>query len=166
MFSAFDRQAYNLGVKFSAAKEPHEDIVVVAVDDKSLQTLGAWPWSRDVLAETTQLLVKAKPRVVGFTTSFDTGQYEAGLASLANLRKILRSEKKLSRRVNQALRVTESTLHGDDSLAATFKSGGRIVLSMQYIPTTEPPPGLSPALPKYMQKFALPRVSFNGSSSR
>ena len=166
VFSALDRHAYNLGVKFSAAKEPQEDIVVVAIDDKSLQTLGAWPWSRDVLAEITQQLVRAKPRVVGFTTPFDTGQYEAGIASLADLRKILKSEKKLSRRVNQALRVTESTLHGDNNLAATFKSGGRIVLSMQYIPTTEPPSGLSPTLPKYMQKFALPKVSINGSGSR
>ncbi|MDH3447451.1 MAG: CHASE2 domain-containing protein, partial [Gammaproteobacteria bacterium] len=103
VFSALDRHAYNLGVKFSAAKEPQEDIVVVAIDDKSLQTLGAWPWSRDVLAEITQQLVRAKPRVVGFTTPFDTGQYEAGIASLADLRKILKSEKKLSRRVNQAL---------------------------------------------------------------
>ena len=55
-FSALDRQAYNLGTKFSANKAPREDIVVVAIDDKSLQALGAWPWSRDVLAETTHLL--------------------------------------------------------------------------------------------------------------
>ena len=60
-FAALDRQAYNLGVKFSAAKDPHEDIVVVAIDDKSLQKLGAWPWSRDVLAKTTQQLAKANP---------------------------------------------------------------------------------------------------------
>ena len=165
-FSALDRQAYNLGVKFSASKDPHEDIVVVAIDDKSLQALGAWPWSRDVLAETTQLLTKAKTRVVGFTMPFDTGQYEAGLDSLAELRTILKKEKKLSRRVNKALRVTESTLHGDDNLAATFKAGGRIVLAMPYIPTTEPLPGLNPSLPRYMQRFALTRVTVNANSSR
>ncbi|MGI9292810.1 MAG: CHASE2 domain-containing protein, partial [Pseudomonadales bacterium] len=70
--AALDRQAYNVGVKFSAAKEPHEDIVVVASDDKSIQALGAWPWSREVLAKTTRLLSRAKPSVMGFTMPFDT----------------------------------------------------------------------------------------------
>ena len=59
VFSGFDRQAYNLGTRISSAKEPHEDIVVVAIDDKSLQKLGAWPWSRDVLAQTTLTLTQA-----------------------------------------------------------------------------------------------------------
>ena len=162
--AAFDRQAYNFGTKFSAAKEAHEDIVVVAIDDKSLQALGAWPWSREVLAKTTRLLSRAKPAVMGYTMPFDTGQYEAGLSSLARLRAILNKEKKLSSRVNKALRLTESTLHGDKSLASSFKSGGRIVLAMPYIPTEKPLPGLSPSLPKSMQKFALPKVSANGVS--
>ncbi len=166
LFSAFDRQAYNLGVKFSAAREPNEKIVVVAIDDKSLQTLGAWPWSRDVLAESMKLLTSTKPSVIGFTMPFDTGQYQAGLTSLAELRKTLTKQRKLSRSVNRVLRQTESALQGDDNLAKTFKSGGRIVLSMQYIPTTEPLPGLTPSLPKYMQRFTLPRVSINGKSER
>ena len=166
LFSAFDREAYNLGVKFSTAREPNEKIVVVAIDDKSQQALGAWPWSRDVLAESMKLLTSTKPSVVGFTMPFDTGQYQAGLTALSELRKILQRQKKLSRSVNKALRRTESALHGDDNLAKTFKSGGRIVLSMQYIPTTESPSGLTPSLPKYMQRFSLPRVSINGSSSR
>lgn len=93
VFSAFDRQAYNLGVKISSAREPNDKVVVVAIDDKSLQTLGAWPWSRDVLAESMKLLTGAKPSVIGFTLPFDTGQYQAGLTSLAELRKILRKQK-------------------------------------------------------------------------
>ena len=166
MFSVFDREAYNLGVKFSTAREPSEKIVVVAIDDKSQQALGAWPWSRDVLAESMKLLTSTKPSVVGFTMPFDTGQYQAGLTALSELRKLLKKQKKLSRSVNKALRMTESALHGDDNLAKTFKSGGRIVLSMQYIPTAEPLSGLTPSLPKYMQRFSLPKVRVNGNSSQ
>ncbi len=166
LFSALDRQAYNLGVRFSSAREPNESIVVIAIDDKSLQKLGAWPWSRDVLAETTRLLAKAKPSVIGFTMPFDTPQYEAGLASLAELRVILKKEKKLSKRVKRALWVTESTLHGDDNLAKTFKSGGRIVLAMHYVPTNLPVQGLTPSLPGHMQKFALSRVNVDANISR
>ncbi|MDH3857154.1 MAG: serine/threonine-protein kinase [Gammaproteobacteria bacterium] len=165
-FSVLDRQAYNLGAKFSASKEPHEDVVVVAIDDKSLQSIGAWPWSRDILAKTTRLLTIAKPSVVGFTMSLDKPQFEAGKVSLAQLRAILSKEKKLSRRVNKALGKTEATLLGDESLASSFKSGGRIVLAMPYIPTENPPTGLSPSLPRHIQKFTLPKVSGNGNAGR
>ena len=163
-FDVLDRGAYNLGVKFSSAREPHEQVVVVAIDDKSLQALGAWPWSRDVIAETTLLLAKNKPSVIGFTTPFDTGQYEAGLESVAELRAVLKKERKLSRRVDRALRQTESVLDGDDKLARVFKSGGRIVLAMPYIHGTAATQSLTASLPEYMQRFTLSRVSSNGSS--
>ncbi len=162
-FGALDRLAYNLGVKFSSAKDPHEDVVVVAIDDKSLQALGAWPWSRDVLAETTKTLAKGKPRVIGYNLPLDTPQYEVGLSSVAELREVLRRENKLSRRVKRALRKTESILLGDDNLASSFKKGGRIVLSMPYIPGQDPTPGLTASLPKHLQKFALPNVRINGN---
>lgn len=43
--------------------QPVDDrIVLVVVDDKSLSTLGRWPWSRDVHAELIQTLSPAGPR--------------------------------------------------------------------------------------------------------
>jgi len=164
-FTALDLQAYNLGVKVSSARDPHEDVVVVAIDDKSLQKLGAWPWSRDVLAETTQLLTRVRPRVIGYTMPFDTGQYEAGLASLQELRSALRSERKLTRSINRILLMTESALRGDDNLADAFRSGGRIVLAMPYIATDQPAAGIAPSLPEYLERFALSGISPSSSNT-
>jgi serine/threonine-protein kinase len=166
VFSGFDRQAYNLGTRISSAKEPREDIVIVAVDDKSLQKLGAWPWSRDVLAQATLVLAQAKPRVIGFTIPFDTAQYRGGLSSISYLRDVLVAERKLSRNVKRALDNTESTLRGDDKLAGAFRSGGRIVLSMPYIAADRPAPGVSASLPKYLAGYTLPRVSLRDGDSR
>ncbi|MCS7262418.1 MAG: adenylate/guanylate cyclase domain-containing protein [Aquificaceae bacterium] len=36
--------------------EPHPDLVVVAVDEKSVNQLGRWPWSRQTMAELVQEL--------------------------------------------------------------------------------------------------------------
>ena len=95
----------------------------------------------------------------------DNPQYEIGLESLAQLRcATLKREKKLSRNVNRALRRTESALFGDDNLASSFKKGGRIVLSMPYIPAGSSEPGLTASLPQHMQKFALANVRINGST--
>jgi len=159
LFSSLDRKAYDLGVRFSADKEPHEDIAVIAIDDKSLQALGAWPWTRDVLAETTLLLGKAKTKVIGFNLPLDGAQNQAARASVVELREILKNENKLSARVKRALRVTETALRGDDRLAASFKGMGRVVLAMPYTPTDEPLSGLTPSLSIHMQRFDLPKVS-------
>ena len=78
VFSGLDRQAYDLGTRISSAREPRDDIVIVAVDDESLQKLGAWPWSRDVLADTTLKLAKAKSRVIGFNLPLDGEQNQSG----------------------------------------------------------------------------------------
>jgi len=159
LFSSLDRKAYDLGVRFSAAEEPVEDIAVIAIDDKSLKALGAWPWTRDVLAETTLLLVKARSRVIGFNLPLDGAQNQTARSSLVELRAILKKENKLSTRVTRALRVTETALRGDDKLAASFKGAGRIVMAMPYTPIAEPLSGLTPSLSIHMERFDLPNVS-------
>ncbi|MCZ6882308.1 MAG: serine/threonine-protein kinase, partial [Gammaproteobacteria bacterium] len=165
LFESLDNRAYNLGVSFSSDKEASEDIVIIAIDDKSLQALGAWPWSRDVLAKITRLLGKYRPRVFGFTMPFDMAQNQASLASVKNLRKTLKKELKLSPGVNKALKKTEMTLNSDETLAASFDSAGRIVLAIPYIAANEPIADESKPLPAYMQKFILRNVTARDDTS-
>ena len=110
--------------------------MIVAIDDKSLLALGAWPWSRDLLAETTKQLTRGGPRIIGYNLPLDGAQVSAGIGSLGDLRKILKQENKLSQRVNRALRITELNLQVDNKLAASFKAAGRVVLAMPYIEGT------------------------------
>jgi len=46
------------------------EIVILGIDDKSLQTIGAWPWDRDVFATAFDNLEKSKVRVVGVDVLF------------------------------------------------------------------------------------------------
>ncbi|MFC4101910.1 CHASE2 domain-containing protein [Paenibacillus xanthanilyticus] len=70
---------------------PHEDIVVVAIDEESIQTLGQFPWSRDVYISFLQALGQEqnRPKAIAFDILFtDPGedpQIDADLA--AELRK-------------------------------------------------------------------------------
>ena len=163
-FSTLDTRAYNLGARFSASKDAHEDVVVLAIDEKSINAIGPWPWSREVLAEATLLLGRAAPQVIGFNLPLDHPQHRAGIKSLGNLRNVLKRENKLSRNVNKALRLTESTLRSDDKLAGSFKSAGRIVLGMTYIEAEARQEGLIPSLPKHMGRFALDKVRVDHAS--
>ena len=42
-----------------------DDIIIIAIDDLSLQQLGRWPWSRQVHARLLDVLAPSKPRVIG-----------------------------------------------------------------------------------------------------
>jgi CHASE2 domain-containing sensor protein/tRNA A-37 threonylcarbamoyl transferase component Bud32 len=165
LFGSLDNKAYNLGARFSTDKEPSKDVVVIAIDDQSLEKLGPWPWSREVLARVTNMLGKVRPRVTGFTMPFDLAQNQASLRSVTTLRKTLKKESKLSPAVNKALNKTELSLRSDEVLADSFKAVGRIVLSMPYIATSEPVAEELQPLPAHMQKFTLPNVSIEADKN-
>ncbi|UCV01344.1 CHASE2 domain-containing protein [Acidovorax radicis] len=48
-----------------AARPSHPDIVVVAIDDRSIAAIGRWPWRRALHAELITRLSAQNPRVIG-----------------------------------------------------------------------------------------------------
>jgi len=46
------------------------EIIIIAIDDKSLQAIGAWPWDRSVFAQALNNLQQAKPRVAALDVLF------------------------------------------------------------------------------------------------
>ncbi|MBL3600170.1 MAG: CHASE2 domain-containing protein [gamma proteobacterium endosymbiont of Lamellibrachia anaximandri] len=49
---------------------PAEDVVIVAVDDRSLQALGRWPWPRDLHARLIDRLTAAGAKVIAMDVLF------------------------------------------------------------------------------------------------
>lgn len=45
--------------------QPPDDLVIVAIDDQSLQRVGQWPWPRSVIADALDKLTQAQARSVG-----------------------------------------------------------------------------------------------------
>jgi CHASE2 domain-containing sensor protein len=65
----FDNFCYDIGSTFSFKPAP-DNIVIVAIDVASLNSLGRWPWSRIVHAELVSRLSAAHPRVIGLDLDF------------------------------------------------------------------------------------------------
>lgn len=55
----------NMLFRFRGGLEPPDDIVIVAIDDASLQRVGNWPWPRSVMASALDRISQAHPRAVG-----------------------------------------------------------------------------------------------------
>src|SRR3989339_482235 len=49
---------------------PRKEIMIVEIDEKSLQQIGPWPWSRQVFAQVLANLNPEKPRIVGIDVLF------------------------------------------------------------------------------------------------
>ncbi len=84
----FDPEHFFEDILFSP-RPVHQDIVIVAIDDKSIQAIGQWPWRREVFAELLQKLAQVKPKAVGIDVMFaEPSRYGAGDdARLANVLK-------------------------------------------------------------------------------
>lgn len=51
-------------------RPPLDDIVIVAIDNASLQALGRWPWPRTLHADLLNTLAQAKPKAIAYDVLF------------------------------------------------------------------------------------------------
>lgn len=54
----------------ASQRPPPDDIVIVAIDNRSLQAIGRWPWPRHVHAAALDRLAEARPRAIGYDVLF------------------------------------------------------------------------------------------------
>ncbi len=115
---AIDLRLIQRGVE-SAAPE----VVIVAIDDRSVSTVGRWPWPRSVMARLLRAITAAEPAVVGFDIVQSEATTAPVLGSLAE--RVQGVDESTWERVRAAL----ATMDADDRLLAdAVRDSGRAVL--------------------------------------
>src|SRR5712671_6854160 len=84
LIEALERFAYDWGVRASA-RIPSDKISVIAIDKRSIDNIGRWPWSREIHAKMIERLADAKAKVIGYTVFFSEPQLDPGLACVNRL---------------------------------------------------------------------------------
>ncbi len=79
-------KAYDLRVKWRGSRPVGDEIVIVAIDDKSLDELGRFPWPRARFAEFLDQMARLNAAVVGFDVIFSEVDDSSGLSTLTRLR--------------------------------------------------------------------------------
>lgn len=146
--------AYDLGIWAAASRTPSDRVVVVAVDDPSLERLGAWPWSRYTLAEINALIARGEPRVIGYTLPLETPQNDHGQRILQELYQDQRG--RLDRRARALFERAIREMGTDRVLAASLKVNGAAILGARY--SADRDGGPVPALPRAVAAQSLPVV--------
>ncbi|MFV1983191.1 MAG: CHASE2 domain-containing protein [Thiohalomonadales bacterium] len=152
--------AYDLGVRFSSTRPANQDVVIVAIDDASIQELGSWPWPRDMLAKITSQISKARPNVIGFGLQLDARESTRGLKYIQKLRNIFNKNwgstgKSIKRILDQA----ESGLDTDKKFIASLKKAGPVVLAVPYLLEQSNENITKNTLEKYSRRLTLKNVT-------
>jgi len=79
-----ERWAYDLGLQATSA-EANNQISILAIDEKSLETVGRWPWPRNVHAQMIAKLQDAGAKVIGHTAFFFEPQEDPGLTLIYDI---------------------------------------------------------------------------------
>jgi len=140
LIQSLERRAYDMGVR-ATDHAPSDRIVVIAIDDASIQNIGRWPWPRDVHARLTQTLAAGQAKVVGNLVFFTEPQIDPGLAYinklLAEYQRAVPDPNALEQtaplaNIGKLLAEGESALNTDRKLAGAYGKAGNVLLPMLF----------------------------------
>jgi signal transduction histidine kinase len=125
---ALQATSLNMLFRLRGALAPPEDVVIVAIDDQSLQTIGRrvgpWPWPRTVMASALDKLTQAHPRGIGLDVIY--AERSAPSASSSASSAGPEDDRRLAAAIARNGSVTlpaqlyESTSHGSVSLTTAW----------------------------------------------
>lgn len=78
-------KTYDMRLLALPARAPANEVLIAAIDEKSLAALGRWPWSRRTLARLTERLDRLGARVIVFDVLFAEPENQALLEQIRRL---------------------------------------------------------------------------------
>jgi eukaryotic-like serine/threonine-protein kinase len=119
-------------------------IVLVEIDDKSLDELGSWPWPRSVIADMIDILNKKGAKTIGLNISVDEAEHNKGLDEIRKFREkydaypAASNDASLKKWVLDNLGEIEKRIDSDSNLSNSIKNAGNVILPV-YVPPQKNP---------------------------
>ncbi len=70
----FEEKLYDYRFKIRGTIKPPDTVVIAAIDEKSIERLGRWPWSRDKIARLVEKLNEAGAEIIVFDVIFSESE--------------------------------------------------------------------------------------------
>ena len=167
VLEGFERDAYDLGVRLSA-RDPGNQIAVIAIDDASIKNIGRWPWSREIHAKMVDKLKTAGAKVIGSTVFYSETQVDPGLTWIERVKSQLTNVAvpgQAGQELTATIKAAEQALDTDAILAGSLSRAHNVVLGMQFVPG-EPIGNPDAPLPDYVKRFAIPKENIHDPSGQ
>ncbi len=132
------------------AKQPQAPIVLVAIDDASIERLGRWPWPRSYMAELVTQLAGYEPALIGTNILYTEADRNSGLDELKSLQETV-AKLGGSPAVLEAITLAAQRLDNDTQLTAALTSTHKVVLPL-FFTLGGQGGSADPTLPEYLKQ--------------
>lgn len=166
---SLERTAYDWGVRASS-RNPSDKVVVIAIDDASIRSIGRWPWSRDVHAKMAEILASGNVKVVGNLVFFSEPQVDAGLTYIQKLVEVYNraagggTPGGVLGEVGAVLQEAELALNTDRRLAESYTKAGNVLLPVLF-EIGDPRGKPDKPLPEFVLKNRLTNIGRNSDET-
>ncbi|MBT5111116.1 MAG: adenylate/guanylate cyclase domain-containing protein [Rhodospirillaceae bacterium] len=134
----------DLRFQIRGAMPPSSPIAIVQIDEKSIQELGRWPWSRQIFANIVNRLHKDEAKLIALDLLFSEKQGSLNLSPIKNLRQSLEERNDISARngvqklddVMQTVKSFDDQLNPDKLLSIAIKNSGNVLLPYSFMFTS------------------------------
>ena len=128
---------YNVMMGLRGDPGSSSEIVIVDIDDDSIEKIGRWPWPRNFLADGIKKINSGGPRVIGLNLILSEPEESTGLKTVKDLEDLFTTT--FSDKAGEkgaiylkALRNTMEKLDNDKKLVEAMKESGKIVLPVYF----------------------------------
>jgi serine/threonine-protein kinase len=154
LLQSLERKAYDLGVA-ATSRTPSDKVAVIAIDKTSIDNIGRWPWSREIMAEMVEKLTAAKAKVIATTVFYSEPQRDAGLDYIDRLMVLCGMSAMAAAPAPAADAALPAAVGGDAAVPPARPEG-----STPGVPTFAPPavcPQIEPVLREAEEKLNTDR---------
>ncbi|HUS18217.1 MAG TPA: adenylate/guanylate cyclase domain-containing protein [Terriglobales bacterium] len=123
----------SLDARFKArgARPADERIVIVGIDEKTLQKVGAWPIPRDAYGALVEKLAGGGAKVVAFDVAFPTPEKNSAVEAMKRLETELAGA--APQNVIERIRAIQLTSDNDVKLAESLKKANNVILGHLFL---------------------------------
>ncbi len=132
LLDTLENKTYDMRMVAEGVREPGGEVVIASIDEKSIDSLGRWPWSRNIIARLISKLDKLGPKVIVLDVFFPEPENK----DLLDLINGLEKRKGYSSR-NTPFKEIRKSLAADRNLASAIQKSGKVVLAITSMSDTE-----------------------------
>ena len=163
-FDTLGLKLYDTWMKLDTPAETEGRIVIVEIDDDSIEKIGRWPWPRSIIARGIDQIAAAGPAVIGLNIIYSEAEENAGLQAIVHLEKLFTDSFPAPENISPtdtgitvsdlpgsppaplppraaylaAMRDARKKLDRDSILAAAMRRAGNVVLPVFFMDSERP----------------------------
>ena len=140
IFHVLEGEFLDLRFQIRGARDTANDIALVQIDDKSIEKLGRWPWSRQLFAEMVDRLSTDGAKVIAIDLLLSEKQESITLDPIINLSAAFKAEnneksRRRATRLDEVVRTVgnfDEWLNPDKRLSAAIKKAGNVLVPYSF----------------------------------